>query len=165
MADSFSLLDETKGLSLCLISGGAGTSAAPPLSHSALTPRALARNASVAFLGSVLPLRYWLSWDFPSLTPSAAAMRTRSACRRPRLSIALAKALREVLPDLAFHGPSPPNGRPPPSKKFNFSSQQGDGRGPKVQFQITRSSIYGKTSTTQCATLREIELLGMHTCF
>ena len=34
------------------------TASAAPKSHSALTPSALARNESVAFLGSVLPLRY-----------------------------------------------------------------------------------------------------------
>ena len=44
------------------------------------TPSASARNESVSARGAVLPLRYWLSWLFPSLRPCICAVRTRSTC-------------------------------------------------------------------------------------
>ena len=39
--------------------------------------------------GVTLPETYWLTWLFPSLAPRSAAMRTRSTCLRPALSMAL----------------------------------------------------------------------------
>ena len=55
--------------------------AAPsPPSHNSSTCRASARKRIISGRGTVLPLTYWLTWLFPSLTPCSAAIRIRSTC-------------------------------------------------------------------------------------
>ena len=59
-----------------------------PVSSKGSISRISASSCTTARRGSVLPLTYWLTWLLPSFDPRSAAMRIRSACLRPRPSMA-----------------------------------------------------------------------------
>ena len=136
-----------------------------PVNSKGSISRISASSCTTARRGSVLPLTYWLTWLLPSFDPRSAAMRIRSACLKPRLSIAwrkLAAKTSAVVGDV-FTVFSPSATSTPITKlnhKFNFARVYHESsilRSTEFNFHCTSRSPHpigtpscGCTSTCTC---------------